>query len=144
MNDLFDIIFSAGFGYSVIRVTTPILFAALGSLIADKAGVINIALEGTMLVSALTGEGLPMLRDWLLSTAGWRPTGEGVFLARTRHLVALDAARTHLDAAAELTSQYELFAEELRLAQMALASITGEFTPDDLLGEIFGKLCIGK
>jgi ABC-type uncharacterized transport system permease subunit len=55
MTDLFDIIFSASFGYSVIRVTTPILFAALGSLIADKAGVINIALEGTMLVSALTG-----------------------------------------------------------------------------------------
>ncbi len=98
----------------------------------------------SIFVSALTGEGLPMLRDWLLSTAGWRPTGEGVFLARTRHLVALDAARTHLDAAAELTSQYELFAEELRLTQMALASITGEFTPDDLLGEIFGKFCIGK
>ncbi len=55
MNQLIDIIFSASFGYAVIRVTTPILFAALGSLIADKAGVINIALEGTMLVSALTG-----------------------------------------------------------------------------------------
>lgn len=55
MNQLVDIIFSASFGYAVIRVTTPILFAALGSLIADKAGVINIALEGTMLVSALTG-----------------------------------------------------------------------------------------
>ena len=55
MNQLIDIIFSASFGYGVIRVTTPILFAAMGSLIADKAGVINIALEGTMLVSALTG-----------------------------------------------------------------------------------------
>jgi simple sugar transport system permease protein len=55
MQDLLGIIFSASFGYAVIRVTTPILFAALGSLIADKAGVINIALEGTMLVSALTG-----------------------------------------------------------------------------------------
>lgn len=55
MNQLIDIIFSASFGYAVIRVTTPILFAALGSLIADRAGVINIALEGTMLVSALTG-----------------------------------------------------------------------------------------
>lgn len=100
--------------------------------------------NASIFVSALTGEGLPMVRDWLLVTAGWRPTGEGVFLARTRHLVALEAARVHLDTAAELTVQTELFAEELRLAQIALASITGEFTPDDLLGEIFGKFCIGK
>ncbi len=95
-------------------------------------------------VSALTGEGVDLLRDWLLATAGWRPTGEGVFLARQRHLEALTLARYHLDAAAGCTSQYELFAEELRLAQIALATITGAFTPDDLLGEIFGKFCIGK
>lgn len=55
MDKLFAIIFSAAFGYSVLRVTTPILFAALGALISDKAGEINIALEGTMLISALTG-----------------------------------------------------------------------------------------
>lgn len=95
-------------------------------------------------VSALTGEGVDLLRDWLLATAGWRPTGEGVFLARQRHLEALAQARHHLDAAVGLGTQYELFAEELRLAQTALASITGAFTPDDLLGEIFGKFCIGK
>ncbi len=95
-------------------------------------------------VSALTGEGVPLLRDWLLTTAGWRPTGEGVFLARERHLVALALARKHLDNAAGQGAQYDLFAEELRLAQKALTAITGEFTPDDLLGEIFGKFCIGK
>ena len=61
-----------------------------------------------------------------------------------RHLTALKLAENHLNAATERTEQFELFAEELRLAQHALASITGEFTPDDLLGEIFGKFCIGK
>lgn len=95
-------------------------------------------------VSALTGEGVGALRAWLLETAGWQPSGEGVFLARARHLAALKNAGAHMQAAAALSGQYELFAEELRLAQMALAAITGEFAPDDLLGEIFGRFCIGK
>jgi len=98
----------------------------------------------TLFVSALTGEGVDALRLWLLAVAGWHPTGEGVFMARERHLTALNVAREHLEASAEHDTQYDLFAEELRLAQMALSSITGEFTPDDLLGEIFGKFCIGK
>lgn len=98
----------------------------------------------TLFVSALTGEGVEKLRAWLLATAGWQPTGEGVFMARERHLIALYRAREHLDAAAQHQTQFDLFAEELRLAQMALSSITGEFTADDLLGEIFGKFCIGK
>jgi tRNA modification GTPase len=59
-------------------------------------------------------------------------------------LVALQQAKTHLDTAERVGAQFELFAEELRLAQHSLSSITGEFTPDDLLGEIFGKFCIGK
>jgi tRNA modification GTPase len=88
------------------------------------------------------------LRAWLLQAAGWQPTGEGVFMARERHLLALQLAREHLDAAGALAREqhpaYDLFAEELRLAQRALSSITGEFTADDLLGEIFGKFCIGK
>jgi tRNA modification GTPase len=94
--------------------------------------------------SALTGEGIDLVRAWILETAGWQPISEGVFMARERHLVALRAAESHLAAASERTQQYELFAEELRLAQQVLSSITGEFTPDDLLGEIFGKFCIGK
>ena len=98
----------------------------------------------SLFVSALTGEGVDSLRAWLLETAGWHPGGEGVFLARTRHLVALTTAESHLEAAAMRSAQFELFAEELRLAQMALSSITGEFTPDDLLGEIFSRFCIGK
>ena len=95
-------------------------------------------------VSALKGEGIHPLRAWLLEKAGWRPGGEGVFLARARHLAALARAEGHLQQAFVRAEQFELFAEELRLAQQALASITGEFTTDDLLGEIFSRFCVGK
>ena len=95
-------------------------------------------------VSALMGDGIDELREWLLEVAGWQPGGEGVFLARERHLRALDEATTHIATASALDGQYELFAEELRLAQRAFSRITGEFTPDDLLGEIFSRFCIGK
>ncbi len=98
----------------------------------------------SLFVSALTGEGMDSLRAWLLETAGWQPGSEGVFLARARHLAALATVETHLAAAASQSSQYELFAEELRLAQLALSAITGEFSSDDLLGEIFSRFCIGK
>jgi len=98
----------------------------------------------SLYVSALTGEGVEELRAWLLETAGWQPSGEGVFLARTRHIAALRLAAGHLQAAETRSAQYELFAEELRLAQIALGAITGEFAADDLLGEIFGRFCIGK
>ena len=98
----------------------------------------------TLSVSALMGDGMDDLRRWLLAVAGWQPSGEGVFLARERHLRALEEASSFLAAAAALDGQYELFAEELRLAQRALSSITGEFTSDDLLGEIFSRFCIGK
>lgn len=94
-------------------------------------------------LSALTGEGMDELRSWLLRIAGWQPI-EGVFLARERHLIALAEAAKHLDEADARPQQYELLAEELRLAQQALSTITGDFSSDDLLGEIFGKFCIGK
>ena len=102
----------------------------------------------TIYLSAKTGAGLDLLRDELKRRAGLEGAGEDVILARTRHLEALtrtvryvEAAVPHLD---ESAPALELFAEELRLAQDALGSITGEFTPDDLLGEIFGRFCIGK
>ncbi len=95
-------------------------------------------------LSALTGEGVDALRQWMLKVAGWQPDGGGVFMARARHLDALRLARQHLAAAAGTGRQFELFAEELRLAQRALSSITGEFSADDLLGEIFSRFCIGK
>ena len=95
-------------------------------------------------VSAKTGSGMDSLRRRILEAAGWTSSGEPVFLARERHLRALEAARTHLQAAADEQRRWEFFAEELRLAHAALGSITGEFTADDLLGEIFSRFCIGK
>jgi tRNA modification GTPase len=86
---------------------------------------------------------LERLRSALLKAAGWSSTGEPVFLARERHLRALEKARQHLDVAAT-ERRWELFAEELRLAHVALGAITGEFGADDLLGEIFARFCIGK
>jgi tRNA modification GTPase len=95
-------------------------------------------------LSAKTGAGVELLREKLLEAAGWQAAGEGTFMARTRHLEALGRAASHLAAARDAAAQLELFAEELRLAQAALSEITGEFTADDLLGEIFSKFCIGK
>jgi tRNA modification GTPase len=95
-------------------------------------------------VSAKTGAGIEALRQAILAAAGWRAHDESVFLARERHLRALRSAAGHLSGAAERAGRWELFAEELRLAHQALTSITGEFTADDLLGEIFSRFCIGK
>ena len=95
-------------------------------------------------LSAKTGQGVELLRGELLRLAGWQPAGESGFMARARHLAALNRARGRLQEAAEPGKQLELQAEELRLAQEALSEITGEFTPDVLLGEIFSRFCIGK
>ena len=95
-------------------------------------------------LSARTGEGIDRLRAALLRLGGQTETGEGVFLARTRHLAALQAAERHLASAAEGRLPADLLAEELRLAHEALGSIVGRVTPDALLGEIFGRFCIGK
>jgi tRNA modification GTPase len=103
-----------------------------------------VAPEGAVAVCAKTGAGMDALRAALLAAAGWRAAGESVFIARERHLQALQQAASRLAAAANEVRRWEIFAEELRLAQEALSRITGEFTADDLLGEIFGRFCIGK
>jgi tRNA modification GTPase len=98
-------------------------------------------------LSALTGAGLPLLRAHLQLSAGYLKSDSGAFAARRRHLDALRRARQHVQNAADTLSStraFELFAEDLRLAQHALGEITGEFTSEDLLGEIFGSFCIGK
>ncbi len=95
-------------------------------------------------LSAKTGAGMDLLRAELLEIAGWQAAGEGVFMARARHLAVLREVAAGVERARGLLEQPELLAEELRLAQQALGSITGEFTPDDLLGEIFSRFCIGK
>lgn len=95
-------------------------------------------------ISAKTGLGIDLLKAQLLKLAGYQNNSEGVFMARARHLQALTAVETHLNFAQSQINSAELVAEELRLAQESLSGITGEFTPDDLLGEIFSKFCIGK
>jgi tRNA modification GTPase len=83
-----------------------------------------------------------------LERAGWQAAPEGVFIARARHVAALERCAGHLQASeAHMTTEapaLDLLAEELRLAHQALGDITGVFTAEDLLGEIFGKFCIGK
>jgi len=95
-------------------------------------------------LSARTGAGVDLLRQTLLERVGWRSNGEGMFMARERHVQALRQAQAHLERADQLRNRYELFAEELRQSQQALGAITGELTSDDLLGEIFSRFCIGK
>lgn len=99
-------------------------------------------------LSARTGEGLQALRHTLLEIAGWQAAPEGVFIARQRHVQALRQARGHLEVAqahaALNDGALDLLAEELRLAHNALGTITGAFSADDLLGEIFTRFCIGK
>lgn len=103
---------------------------------------------GELGISAKRGAGLDALRAELLQIAGWNPGAESPWLARERHLHALQEAAEHLELAAAHASQddrvLDLFAEELRLAHDSLSSITGKFTSDDLLGEIFSSFCIGK
>jgi tRNA modification GTPase len=118
-------------------------------LVFNKADLMSgaVAVPAGMsytLVSAKTGAGMEELRGKLLEAVGWRNQESGAFMARERHLRALTRAQTHLAQAQAVPDRAELFAEELRLAQHALNEITGEFTPDDLLGEIFSRFCIGK
>ncbi len=95
-------------------------------------------------LSAKTGAGMDLLRAELLAVAGWQQGAEDLFMARERHLAALRLAAQHAARAGGQFDRPELFAEELRLAQEQLNSITGEFAADDLLGEIFSRFCIGK
>lgn len=113
----------------------------------DSAATQAQASEG-LHISAKTGQGLDELRRRLLQIAGWQSAPEGVYMARARHVQALRTVEAQLHTArVQIESPapaLDLLAEDLRQAQVALSQITGEFTPDDLLGEIFSKFCIGK
>jgi len=100
--------------------------------------------QQTLFLSARTGEGVDLLRQAMVEAVGWAVSEEGVFIARERHVVAIEQARAALSSAVGQLACRELYAEHLREAQGALSRITGEFTSDDLLGEIFSKFCIGK
>jgi tRNA modification GTPase len=133
-------------GVPVLRVWNKI------DLSGHKPAVDRMEDATHIYLSATDRRGIDLLRTELLRVTGWQQTGESRFLARERHLLALQAARQHLELAAEhaesgggISDQaLDLLAEELRLAQEQLNSITGEFTSDDLLGVIFSRFCIGK
>ena len=112
--------------------------------LAEQPPQLHADCEGIAIsLSATSGAGVDLLKQELLRVAGWHPA-EDVFIARERHLRALAETGVHLSSAKNCLSQLELFAEELRMAQQALGSITGEYSADDLLGDIFGRFCIGK
>ena len=129
-------------GVPVIRVWNKI------DLSGHHASVDQMDDATHIYLSAQDHIGIDLLRQELLRIAGWEQTGESLYLARERHLIALKHAHEHLQSAAEYAAQndqlLDLFAEELRLTQDRLNSITGEFTSDDLLGVIFSRFCIGK
>ena len=112
------------------------------------AAPLSHATSSGVAISATTGKGLGCLRQELLRRAGWSAGAEGIYTARTRHVQALGRADAHLLSAAaqlqQVPAALDLLAEDLRLAQQALGEITGEFSADDLLGEIFSRFCIGK
>lgn len=103
--------------------------------------------DGLVYLSARTGAGIDALQQRLRNAAGYRNLGEGAFTTRQRHIDALRRAATHFETGHKALTEKkagELLAEELRLAQEALAEITGAVSSDDLLGRIFSEFCIGK
>ncbi|RUO27159.1 tRNA uridine-5-carboxymethylaminomethyl(34) synthesis GTPase MnmE [Aliidiomarina minuta] len=124
------------------------------SVIRNKADLTNEPAEieqhnevPVLHLSAKTGLGIDLLRQHLKNAMGYSDNMEGGFMARRRHLTALENARKHLLSGKEqleMNVAGEILAEELRLTQQHLNEITGEFTSDDLLGKIFGSFCIGK
>ncbi|MEW8028806.1 MAG: tRNA uridine-5-carboxymethylaminomethyl(34) synthesis GTPase MnmE [Candidatus Thiodiazotropha sp.] len=128
-------------GVPVTLIRNKIDIAGNAPAIYEGGSEVEVAL------SATRGEGIDLLRAHLKRCVGYRHLGEGDFIARRRHLDALERALGHLRQG-ELSLQRdqagELLAEDLRLAQQSLSEITGEFTADDLLGRIFSSFCIGK
>jgi tRNA modification GTPase len=125
-------------GVEHVVVANKIDLAQVGSFRELRDGRVWIGL------SAQTGDGVALLQAELLRAGGWRAGIEDSYLARERHLQALQATASFLGHAQSVAGEGELFAEELRLAQSALSKITGQFLADDLLGEIFSRFCIGK
>ena len=125
-------------GVERITVFNKVDVAGRDAQRVDADGAVSLYL------SAKAGQGIELLRAELLRVAGWHRHGEDIILARERHLIALREALACIRRAQDNRHALELMAEELRLAQEAVNEITGEFTPDDLLGVIFSRFCIGK
>ena len=116
-------------------------------LLNSKAKLKQLNNDQIVYISAKTGEGLDLLKQAILNEVGFKQNSEGSenkFIARKRHLEALESVHHSLQNAQLKITSAELVAEELTIAQKYLSSITGEFSSDDLLGEIFSQFCIGK
>ena len=115
-------------------------------LLKAKAEIKEVEHQTEVSLSAKNGDGIDLLRQALSEAAGYKPDGEGVFLARKRHILAIKLTLNYINSAIEQLEggASELVAEDLRQAGMSLGTITGEFSSDDLLGEIFSSFCIGK
>lgn len=112
--------------------------------LTERLAEIQYQSDPHVYISAKHGEGVDLLKKVLLESVGMQDLGENAFTARTRHLKTISLVADYLNLSLANLAQAELLAENLRLAQQELSSITGEFTADDLLGEIFGSFCIGK
>ncbi len=115
-------------------------------LLKAKAEIKEVEHQTEVSLSAKNGDGIDLLRQALSEAAGYKPDGEGVFLARKRHILSIKLTLNYVNSAIEQLEggASELVAEDLRQAGMSLGTITGEFSSDDLLGEIFSSFCIGK
>jgi tRNA modification GTPase len=128
----------AELNYTVVRNKIDLSGEPAGAVADD---------DHAIAISALTGAGIDELRAHLEQQLGYQPAAEGAVTARRRHMQSLHKARQHFDEACRVLSQTaegELMADELLQVQNALAEITGQFSSDDLLGEIFSSFCIGK
>lgn len=113
----------------------------------EELGICHVSNPTLIRLSAKTGQGIEDLKTHLKDCMGFQGGQEGSFMARRRHLDALERAAQHLDIGQQQLEGYmagEILAEELRLTQQHLNEITGEFSSDDLLGRIFSSFCIGK
>lgn len=116
-------------------------------LVAKKPMIIKESGHDIIYLSAKNKEGIDLVREHLKKKMGYQLNIEGVFIARRRHLQALEKAEHHLQIGYQQLTKYnagEFLAEELRITQQALGEITGDFTTEDLLGKIFSTFCIGK
>lgn len=130
------------------KINKPIIMLRNKIDLSEESPALNYQDETVWIsLSAKTGAGIDLLKTYIKNQVGFHGEEDGIFLARRRHLDALKRASDHLNAALQqllTTKNGELAAEDLRLSQLALSEITGEFTADDLLGRIFASFCIGK
>ena len=132
-------------GLTIIRNKADISNATTGYIEVNDSTADN--LHSIITLSAKTGDGVDSLKEHLKEIMGYQGSTEGSFMARRRHLIALENTHEHLKTGLEQLESYvagEILAEELRICQQELDQITGEFTSDDLLGKIFSSFCIGK